>query len=89
LKEWLVQDAQQQFFFFFLGENYHHYGNLHLVKKLRQSVEIWYSTSEYSRQEMNPNFRIIAYNLVYIMSFWGAKGNVSKVHQLIGVRGLV
>lgn len=33
-------------------------GNVHTVEKLRQSIEIWYATSEYLRQEMNPNFRM-------------------------------
>ena len=28
------------------------YGNVHAVEKLRQSIEIWYATSEYLRQEM-------------------------------------
>ncbi|KAL2330705.1 hypothetical protein Fmac_018286 [Flemingia macrophylla] len=39
-------------------EKHHHYGNVHAVEKLRQSIEIWYATSEYLRQEMNPNFRM-------------------------------
>nr|YP_010967034.1 RNA polymerase beta'' subunit [Opuntia pycnantha]WNM93334.1 RNA polymerase beta'' subunit [Opuntia pycnantha] len=86
-KGWLVQDAEQQSFFL---EKHHHYGNVHALEKLRQSVEIWYSTSEYLRQEMNPNFRMTdPYNPVHIMSFSGARGNVSQVHQLIGMRGLM
>uniref|UniRef100_K4D4Y7 Uncharacterized protein n=1 Tax=Solanum lycopersicum TaxID=4081 RepID=K4D4Y7_SOLLC len=35
-------------------EKHHQYGNVHAVEKLRQSIEIWYATSEYLRQEMNP-----------------------------------
>ncbi|KAJ8425423.1 hypothetical protein Cgig2_032223 [Carnegiea gigantea] len=39
---------------------------------------------------MNPNFRMTdPYNLVHIMSFSGARGNVSQVHQLVGMRGLM
>lgn len=86
-KGWLVQDAEQQSF---ILEKQHHYGNVHAVEKLRQSIEIWYSTSEYLRQEMNPNFRMTdPYNPVHIMSFSGARGNVSQVHQLVGMRGLM
>nr|YP_010829121.1 RNA polymerase beta'' subunit [Silene lithophila]WFF47401.1 RNA polymerase beta'' subunit [Silene lithophila] len=86
-KGWLVQDAEQQSL---ILEKHHHYGNVHAVEKLRQSVEIWYSTSEYLRQEMNPNFRMTdPYNPVHIMSFSGARGNVSQVHQLVGMRGLM
>lgn len=86
-KEWLVQDAEQQSL---ILEKHYHSGNVHPVEKLRQSIEIWYSTSEYLRQEMNPNFRMTdPYNPVHIMSFSGARGNVSQVHQLIGMRGLM
>ncbi|KAL8252582.1 hypothetical protein R6Q59_036275 [Mikania micrantha] len=54
-KRWLVQDAEQQSF---ILKKHHHYGNAHAVEKLRQSIEIWYATSEYLRQEMTPNFRM-------------------------------
>nr|YP_010688531.1 RNA polymerase beta'' subunit [Rhodoleia henryi]WBR73287.1 RNA polymerase beta'' subunit [Rhodoleia henryi] len=86
-KGWLVQDAEQQSF---ILEKHHHYGNVHAIEKLRQSIEIWYATSEYLRQEMNPNFRMTdPFNPVHIMSFSGARGNASQVHQLVGMRGLM
>nr|YP_010046849.1 RNA polymerase beta'' subunit [Coptis japonica]QPJ79106.1 RNA polymerase beta'' subunit [Coptis japonica] len=86
-KGWLVQDAEQQSL---ILEEHHHYGNVHAVEKLRQSIEIWYATSEYLRQEMNPNFRMTdPSNPVHIMSFSGARGNASQVHQLVGMRGLM
>ncbi|GLU24579.1 hypothetical protein SLE2022_404980 [Rubroshorea leprosula] len=86
-KRWLVQDAEQQSL---ILEKHHHFGNVHAVEKLRQSIEIWYATSEYLRQEMNPNFRMTdPFNPVHIMSFSGARGNASQVHQLIGMRGLM
>nr|WOC91465.1 RNA polymerase beta'' subunit [Utricularia hispida] len=86
-KRWLVQDAEEQSF---ILEKHHHYGNVHAVEKLRQSIEIWYTTSEYLRQEMNPNFRMTdPLNPVHMMSFSGARGNASQVHQLVGMRGLM
>nr|YP_009513380.1 RNA polymerase beta'' subunit [Androsace laxa]AVK40018.1 RNA polymerase beta'' subunit [Androsace laxa] len=86
-KGWLVQDAEQQSF---LLDKHYRYGNVHAVEKLRQSIEIWYATSEYLRQEMNPNFRMTdPFNPVHIMSFSGARGNASQVHQLVGMRGLM
>nr|YP_009767572.1 RNA polymerase beta'' subunit [Duparquetia orchidacea]QIS98190.1 RNA polymerase beta'' subunit [Duparquetia orchidacea] len=86
-KGWLVQDAEQQSL---ILEKHHYYGNVHAVEKLRQSIEIWYATSEYLRQEMNPNFRVTdPFNPVHIMSFSGARGNASQVHQLVGMRGLM
>nr|YP_010962419.1 RNA polymerase beta'' subunit [Tongoloa loloensis]WNH41141.1 RNA polymerase beta'' subunit [Tongoloa loloensis] len=86
-KRWLVQDAEQQSF---ILEKHYHSGNVHAVEKLRQSIEIWYATSEFLRQEMNPNFRMTdPFNPVHIMSFSGARGNASQVHQLVGMRGLM
>nr|ARU80416.1 RpoC2 [Pelargonium spinosum] len=86
-KRWLVQDAEQQSF---VLEKYYQYGNVHAVEKLRQSIEIWYATSAYLRQEMTPNFRMTdPLNPVHIMSFSGARGNASQVNQLIGMRGLM
>nr|YP_010242646.1 RNA polymerase beta'' subunit [Impatiens linearisepala]QTJ25778.1 RNA polymerase beta'' subunit [Impatiens linearisepala] len=86
-KGWLVQDAEQQSL---ILEKHHHYGNIHAVEKLRQSIDVWYATSEYLRQEMNPNFRMTdPFNPVHIMSFSGARGNASQVHQLVGMRGLM
>nr|YP_009747614.1 RNA polymerase beta'' subunit [Borago officinalis]QII89293.1 RNA polymerase beta'' subunit [Borago officinalis] len=86
-KGWLVQDAEQQSL---ILEKHHHCGNVHAVEKLRQSIEIWYATSEYLRQEMNPNFRMTdPFNPVHMMSFSGARGNASQVHQLVGMRGLM
>jgi len=86
-KGWLVQDAEQQSL---ILEKHYHYGNVHVVEKLRQSIEVWYATSEYLRQEMNLNFRMTEpFNPVHIMSFSGARGNASQVHQLVGMRGLM
>nr|BBF91141.1 RNA polymerase beta subunit-2 [Phyllocladus aspleniifolius] len=86
-KGWLVQDAEQQDF---VSEKDHDYGNVHAVEKLRQLIELWHATSEYLRQEMNPNFRRTdPFNPVHMMSFSGARGSTSQVHQLVGMRGLV
>nr|YP_009689121.1 DNA-directed RNA polymerase beta' subunit [Ypsilandra thibetica]QEL51838.1 DNA-directed RNA polymerase beta' subunit [Ypsilandra thibetica] len=86
-KGWLVRDAEQQSF---ILDKHHYYGNVHAVEKLRQSIEIWYATSEYLRQEMSPNFRMTdPSNPVHLMSFSGARGNASQVHQLVGMRGLM
>nr|QQV69001.1 RNA polymerase beta'' subunit [Taxodium sp. 'Zhongshanshan'] len=86
-KAWLIQDAQQQGF---ASERHHDYGNVHAVEKLRQLIEIWHATSEYLRREMNPNFRMTdPLNPVHMMSFSGARGSTSQVHQLVGMRGLM
>nr|YP_010310924.1 RNA polymerase beta'' subunit [Bolbitis laxireticulata]UNA61856.1 RNA polymerase beta'' subunit [Bolbitis laxireticulata] len=84
---WLVQDAEKKSH---VSERHYHYGSLHAVEKLRQSIEAWYATSECSKREMNPSFRMIdPSNPVHMMSFSGARGSVSQVHQLLGMRGLM
>nr|QCW94737.1 RNA polymerase subunit beta [Polygala alba] len=86
-KGWLVQDVEEESL---ILEKHYHYGNVHAVEKLRQSIEAWYATSEYLRQEMNLHFRMTdPFNPVHIMSFSGARGNASQVHQLVGMRGLM
>nr|YP_009691001.1 RNA polymerase beta'' subunit [Saccoloma inaequale]QEG57781.1 RNA polymerase beta'' subunit [Saccoloma inaequale] len=86
-KGWLVQDAEKQGY---VSEQYYRYGSLHAVEKLRQSIEAWYATSECSKREMNPSFKMIdPLNPVHMMSFSGARGTVSQVHQLLGMRGLM
>nr|YP_009668459.1 RNA polymerase beta' subunit [Heteroscyphus argutus]QCW59309.1 RNA polymerase beta' subunit [Heteroscyphus argutus] len=86
-KGWLIRDAEQ---YTNLSEKHHHYGNLHAVEKLRQLIETWYATSEYLKQEMNPNFGMTdPSNPVHMMSFSGARGSISQVHQLVGMRGLM
>nr|QYB21900.1 RNA polymerase beta'' subunit [Papuacedrus papuana] len=86
-KLWLIQDAQQQGF---ASQRHHDYGNVHAVEKLRQLIEIWHATSEYLKREMNPNFKMTdPLNPVHMMSFSGARGSKSQVHQLVGMRGLM
>nr|YP_009547721.1 RNA polymerase beta'' subunit [Leptochilus hemionitideus]AYW16769.1 RNA polymerase beta'' subunit [Leptochilus hemionitideus] len=84
---WLVQDAEKQGY---VSEHHYRYGSLHAVEKLRQSIEAWYATSECSKREMNPSFKMIdPLNPVHMMSFSGARGSISQVHQLLGMRGLM
>nr|YP_009548395.1 RNA polymerase beta'' subunit [Pityrogramma trifoliata]AYW15216.1 RNA polymerase beta'' subunit [Pityrogramma trifoliata] len=84
---WLVRDAEKQGY---VSEQHYRCGSLHAVEKLRQSIEAWYATSECSKREMNPSFKIIdPLNPVHMMSFSGARGTISQVHQLLGMRGLM
>nr|YP_009547373.1 RNA polymerase beta'' subunit [Hemionitis subcordata]AYW15029.1 RNA polymerase beta'' subunit [Hemionitis subcordata] len=84
---WLVRDAEKQGY---VSEQHYRCGSLHAIEKLRQSIEAWYATSECSKREMNPSFKIIdPLNPVHMMSFSGARGTISQVHQLLGMRGLM
>ncbi|EFJ05014.1 hypothetical protein SELMODRAFT_137828, partial (mitochondrion) [Selaginella moellendorffii] len=85
-REWLIQDAESRGWF----EEQHRYGNVHAVERLRRLIEAWYTTSEYIKTEMNPNFRMTdPSNPVHVMSFSGARGNISQTHQSLGMRGLM
>nr|YP_010466172.1 RNA polymerase beta chain [Haplopteris ensiformis]UQV94621.1 RNA polymerase beta chain [Haplopteris ensiformis] len=86
-RNWLVRDAEKQGS---ISTRHHRCGSLHAIEKLRQSIEAWYATSESLKREMNSSFKMIdPANPVHMMSFSGARGTVSQVHQLLGMRGLM
>ena len=86
-KTWLIQDAEHQIH---TSEEQYRRGSIHAVEKLRHVVETWHTTSEYLKREMSFYFKTTdPLNPVHMMSFSGARGNVSQVHQLVGMRGLM
>lgn len=65
-------------------------GNLTTVERLQQLIDAWHRTSENLKQEVVSNFRRTdPLNPVYMMAFSGARGNISQVRQLVGMRGLM
>lgn len=65
-------------------------GHFTLVEKSQQMVDIWHKTSEILKQSVIQNFRRTdVLNPVYMMAFSGARGNISQVRQLVGMRGLM
>ncbi len=65
-------------------------GNLTTVERLQQLIDTWHRTSENLKQEVVSNFRRTdPLNPVYMMAFSGARGNISQVRQLVGMRGLM
>lgn len=65
-------------------------GNLTAVERLQQLIDAWHKTSELLKQEVVQNFRTSdPLNPVYMMAFSGARGNLSQVRQLVGMRGLM
>ena len=86
-KDAFVQDAEHQVR---ISEKNYTIGNIHAIEKLRQIVEIWHTTSEFLKREMSSSFNVIeVLNPVHMMSFSGARGSTSQVHQLVGMRGLM
>jgi hypothetical protein len=86
-KTWLIQDGEYQIY---TSEQQYGRGSIHAVENLRHVVETWHTISEYLKREMSFHFRTTdPLNPVHMMSFSGARGNVSQVHQLVGMRGLM
>nr|YP_009367780.1 beta'' subunit of RNA polymerase [Neodangemannia microcystis]ARK14784.1 beta'' subunit of RNA polymerase [Neodangemannia microcystis] len=65
-------------------------GNLTAVEKFQRLIDTWHLTSETLKSDVIKSFREIdILNPVYMMAFSGARGNVSQVRQLVGMRGLM
>ena len=65
-------------------------GHLTAVEKFQQLIDTWHRTSETLKQNVIQHFRATdILNPVYMMAFSGARGNVSQVRQLVGMRGLM
>lgn len=60
------------------------------VEYVQKFIEIWHQTSEILKKEVVKHFEATdLLNPVYMMAFSGARGNLSQVRQLVGMRGLM
>ncbi|MBE9043829.1 DNA-directed RNA polymerase subunit beta' [Pleurocapsales cyanobacterium LEGE 10410] len=65
-------------------------GEITEVERFQKVIDTWTSTSENLKNEVVTNFRSTdPLNSVYMMAFSGARGNLSQVRQLVGMRGLM
>ncbi|NET55739.1 MAG: DNA-directed RNA polymerase subunit beta' [Symploca sp. SIO2E6] len=65
-------------------------GEITEVERFQKVIDTWNSTSESLKEEVVRNFRTTdPLNSVYMMAFSGARGNLSQVRQLVGMRGLM
>lgn len=65
-------------------------GKINVLEKLERNLEYWNLTNEIMKNEVIKNFRQTnLLNPVYIMIFSGARGNLSQIKQLVGMRGLI
>jgi DNA-directed RNA polymerase beta' subunit len=65
-------------------------GNLTIIERFQQMIDVWHRTSEVLKQNVVHHFRSTdILNPVYMMAFSGARGNISQVRQLVGMRGLM
>ena len=68
----------------------HEKGNNTPVERLQQMIDFWYRTSENLKSQVVRNFtETDKLNPVFMMAFSGARGNISQVRQLVGMRGLM
>jgi DNA-directed RNA polymerase subunit beta' len=60
------------------------------VERFQKVIATWTVTSESLKEEVVTYFKTYdPLNSVYMMAFSGARGNLSQVHQLVGMRGLM
>ncbi|MGC1309257.1 MAG: DNA-directed RNA polymerase subunit beta' [Phormidesmis sp.] len=65
-------------------------GEITEVERFQKVIDTWNETSEHLKDKVVENFRDHnPLNSVYMMSNSGARGNISQVRQLVGMRGLM
>lgn len=65
-------------------------GEITEVERFQKVIDTWNGTSEELKDEVVRHFRSNnPLNSVYMMAFSGARGNLSQVRQLVGMRGLM
>jgi hypothetical protein len=65
-------------------------GQITSVQRLEKALDIWNTTNDTLKTEVVKYFRSTdIFNPVYMMAFSGARGNISQVRQLVGMRGLM
>ncbi|PAX60616.1 DNA-directed RNA polymerase subunit beta'' [Brunnivagina elsteri] len=65
-------------------------GEITEVERFQKVIDTWNGTSEALKDEVVKHFESTdPLNSVYMMAFSGARGNISQVRQLVGMRGLM
>lgn len=65
-------------------------GHLTSIESFGRVIDTWNKTSERIKQQVIFNFqKTDALNPIFMMAFSGARGNISQVRQLVGMRGLM
>ena len=65
-------------------------GEITAVERFQKVIDTWNNASESLKEEVIKYFKETdPLNPVYIMAFSGARGNISQVKQLVGMRGLM
>lgn len=65
-------------------------GEITAVERFQKVIDTWNNSSEMLKQEVIKYFNNSdPLNAIYMMAFSGARGNISQVRQLVGMRGLM
>ena len=65
-------------------------GEITTVERFQKVIDTWNSASEDLKEEVIKYFKYTdPLNPIYMMAFSGARGNISQVRQLVGMRGLM
>jgi DNA-directed RNA polymerase subunit beta' len=86
-KRELLDEAEQEIY---ETETRYTRGEITEVERFQKVIDTWNSTSENLKDEVVRHFKSSdPLNSVYMMAFSGARGNISQVRQLVGMRGLM
>jgi DNA-directed RNA polymerase subunit beta' len=58
-------------------------------ERRQELIEIWTEATERVREDMEDRFKQEPFNPIYMMATSGARGNMTQVRQIAGMRGLV
>jgi DNA-directed RNA polymerase subunit beta' len=73
-----------------ITEKKYEVGHITSVERFQKVIDIWNNASNFLKDEVITYFREgDPLNPLYIMAFSGARGNISQVRQLVGMRGLM
>jgi DNA-directed RNA polymerase subunit beta' len=87
LKKTMLEKAEKTIS---LTESRYANGKITEVERFQKVIDTWNNTSESLKDEVVRNFKQTdPLNSVYMMAFSGARGNISQVRQLVGMRGLM
>nr|WCH56121.1 RNA polymerase b-subunit [Calliblepharis sp.] len=71
-------------------DNRYKRGEITAVERFQKVIDTWNNASESLKKEVIQYFKNTdPLNTIYMMAFSGARGNISQVRQLVGMRGLM
>ena len=72
------------------ADNRYKRGEITAVERFQKVIDTWNNASEMLKTEIIKYFKAKdPLNTIYMMAFSGARGNISQVRQLVGMRGLM